>query len=126
MDYLFVPVSADRVVLESALQFAATLNDHLITTGKSRIKGLYLIWNMVDGREKTPLYLAYEQAIGELGLSVMKNFLPSSIRFRREISDKRKTVFRSTLFPADKYLAKGSHINELSEEILSIIFPSQP
>jgi cellulose biosynthesis protein BcsQ len=52
MDYVFIPVSADRVVLESTLQFATTIHDNLITTGKSNIKDLFLIWNMVDGRKR--------------------------------------------------------------------------
>jgi cellulose biosynthesis protein BcsQ len=45
MDYIFVPISADRVVLESTLQYATLLNDSLISTGKSNIKGLQLIWS---------------------------------------------------------------------------------
>ena len=27
---------------------------------RSRMKGLYMLWNMVDGREKTELYQVYE------------------------------------------------------------------
>jgi len=72
MDYVFVPVSADRVVMESTLHFATTLNDNLITTGKTNIKGMSLIWNMVDGRERTELYDAYDNAIAELGLHTMQ------------------------------------------------------
>jgi cellulose biosynthesis protein BcsQ len=121
MDYIFSPVSADRLVLESTLQYAIMLNDNLITTNKGNIKGLYLFWNMVDGREKTSLYEAYEKAISELGLPIMKTLLPDSKRFRKEVSDERKTVFRSTLFPIDKALLKGSNIEELVEEICQTI-----
>jgi len=121
MDYIFAPVSADRVVLESTLQYAVMLTDNLITTKKGNIKGLYLFWNMVDGREKTSLYEAYEKAIGELGLPMLKTLLPDSKRFRKEVSDERKTVFRSTLFPVDKALLKGSNIEELAEEICQTI-----
>jgi hypothetical protein len=67
---------------------------------------------MVDGREKTPLYGVYESAIGELGLSVMKTVLPNSVRFRKEMSAEHGTIFRSTVFPADKSLLKGSGIEE--------------
>jgi cellulose biosynthesis protein BcsQ len=120
MDYIFTPVSADRFVLESTLQYATLLNDSLISTGRSNIKGLWLFWNMVDGREKTPLYRVYESAIGELGLSVMKTVLPNSIRFRKEMSAEHGTIFRSTVFPADKALLKGSGIEELVNEICQI------
>jgi cellulose biosynthesis protein BcsQ len=121
MDYVFTPISADRVVLESTLQFASLLNDKLITTGKSNIKGLHLIWNMVDGREKTELYGAYEKAIVELGLQILKTSVPDSKRFRRELSESHKPIFRSTLFPVDKSLLKGSNIEELVDEICEII-----
>jgi len=121
MDYIFTPISADRFVLESTLQYASLINDKLITTGKSNIKGLSLFWNMVDGREKTPLYSVYENAIGELGLSVMKTMLPNSLRFRKEMSAEHGAVFRSTIFPADKTLLKGSGIEELVNEICQIL-----
>jgi cellulose biosynthesis protein BcsQ len=120
MDYIFTPISADRFVMESTLQYATLINDNLISVGKGRIKGLWLFWNMVDGREKTPLYKVYESAIGELGLTVMKTVLPNSIRFRKEMSSEHGTVFRSTVFPADKILLKGSGIEELVDEICQI------
>lgn len=121
MDYIFSPVSADRVVLESTLRFAIVLTQQLITTGKAKIKGLYLLWNLVDGREKTELYHVYEKVIEELQLQVLKTFMPDSKRFRREQSAAHKAVFRSTLFPADKLLIKGSNLDTLSDEILTII-----
>lgn len=52
MDYIFAPISADRLVVESTLQFAALFHENLITTGIAKTKGLHLFWTMVDGREK--------------------------------------------------------------------------
>ena len=121
MDYIFTPISADRLVLESTLQYATMLNDHIINLNKGNLKGLYLFWNMVDNRESTPLYEAYDAAIGEMGLSVMNTSLPNSIRFRKEMSIERSSVFRSTLFPADKALLKGSRIDELADELCIIL-----
>jgi hypothetical protein len=121
MDYIFTPVSADRLVLESTLQYATMINENIITTGRGRIKSLWLFWNMVDGREKSPLYAAYENAIDGLGLQIMKTSLPNAVRFRKEMSEDKNTVFRSTLFPADNNLLQGSHIDELANEICKII-----
>ncbi|WP_346859615.1 ParA family protein [uncultured Draconibacterium sp.] len=121
MDYIFSPVSADRVVMESTLKFATMLNENLISVGKSDIKGLYLIWNMVDGREKNELYDVYENVIGELGLNILKTFVPDSKRFRRELTSGHKPVFRSTLFPAHNSLLKGSNLIALADEILKTI-----
>lgn len=121
MDYIFSPISADRVVLESTLRFAVVLSQQLITTGKAKIKGLYLLWNLVDGREKTELYEVYERVIDDLQLQVLKTFLPDSKRFRREQSGLHKPLFRSTLFPADKSLIRGSNLDALADEILELI-----
>jgi cellulose biosynthesis protein BcsQ len=121
MNYIFTPISADRFVLESTLQYATLLNEKLISVGKGHIRGLHLFWNMVDSREKTPLYEAYEDAIDELGLQIMRTSLPNSIRFRKEMSEDKNTVFRSTLFPADKALLKGSNIDALANEICQIL-----
>jgi len=121
MDYIFIPVSADRVVLESTLQFATTIHDNLITTGRSNIKELFIIWNMVDGRERTELYNAYDDAIMELGLQTMKTVIPDTKRFRREMTETNRPVFRSTLFPVDKTLVRGSNIEELVNEICTIV-----
>ena len=84
MDYIIAPISADRVVLESTLRYMTVVNDVIRKTGVSNIKGAYLVWNMVDGREKSELYGVYEQVIADLGLEVLKTFIPNSGRFRKE------------------------------------------
>ena len=63
----------------------------------------------------------YEQVIAELGLDVLKTFLPDSKRFRRELSAGHRPLFRSTMFPADRALIKGSNLDALAEEIIGII-----
>ena len=114
-------LSADRMVLQSTLEFASLLNENIISTAKGNIQGLYLLWNQVDGREKTDLYDTYEDIITELGLPVMKNFLPDTKRFRHELSEEIKPVFRCTLLPTDKQLIKGSNVDLLADEIEEII-----
>lgn len=121
MDYIFCPIIADRVVMESSIRFATVIHEHLMSTGKTNIKGLYLLWNMVDGREKSELYEMYEKVCAQMALPVMKTFLPDSKRFRKEAATERKQVFRSTVFPADKTLIKGSNIDALVDEMLTII-----
>jgi len=121
MDYIIAPISADRVVLESTLQYIITVNDALITPGKAKIKGTYLLWNLVDGREKSELYEVYEDVIEKLGIPLFKTFLPDSKRFRREQSIHHKALFRSTLFPVDKTLVKGSNLDTLVDEMLETL-----
>lgn len=121
MDYIFSPISADRIVLESTLQYVITFSETLITTGKAKIKEIHLIWNMVDGREKTNLYKVYEEVIEELGFPVFKTFLPDSKRFRRDLTENHRAIFRSTIFPADKTLVRGSNLDKLVDELLEVI-----
>lgn len=121
MDYIIAPISADRVVLESTLRYMMVINDVVKKTGVTTIKGTYLIWNMVDGREKSELYEVYEQVIAELGLNVLKTFIPNSLRFRREQTAAHKAVFRSTLFPVERSLLGGSNVEELTDEIITLL-----
>lgn len=122
MDYIFCPIAADRVVMTSSLTFAGLVNDTLVSTGKSNIKGLYLLWNMVDGREKTDLYDVYEKVAGEMGLNILRNNLPDSKRFRKEGSEEGgRAPFRSTLLPPDRQLIRGSNIDSLADEMLSLM-----
>ena len=117
MDYIFTPISADRLDMESSLQFVTLFNENLITTGIARTKGLHLFWTKVDGREKNGLYAMYESIMDEMNISIMKTRLPDSKRFRKEMLGDRKNIFRSTLFPAEKSQIKGSNIDLFSEEV---------
>jgi hypothetical protein len=74
MDYIIAPISADRLVLESTLQYVITINDALITPGRAKIKGMYLLWNLVDGREKTELYEVYEDVIDKWASHFSKHY----------------------------------------------------
>ena len=123
MDYIFAPLSGDRFVVESTLKFITMFRDKLMTTGQAKTKGLYLFWTMVDGRERNNLYGIYEEVIAEMGFPVLATRLPDSKKFRRDLSEERKSVFRSTIFPMDASLLKGSGIREFSEEISDIIKP---
>ena len=123
MDYIFTPISADRISLESTLSFSAIIKEAITDNTDTANKGIYLFWNMVDGREKTPLYAMYEKVIAELGLPVLKTAVPNTTRYKKEVMDEGTTLFRSTIFPASRTLLRGSRLKELVEEILSIVKP---
>jgi cellulose biosynthesis protein BcsQ len=119
MDYVIAPMAADRTVMESTLRYVVSLQKHLLG-GNSNIKGLYMLWNMVDGRERSELYGIYELICTELQLPILKTFIPNSLRFRREQSEVRREVSRSTLFPIDKSFAKTSNIDALTDELIEL------
>lgn len=120
MDYIIAPIAADRVVMESTLNYMISVRDNIVSTGKSNIKAMRLLWNLVDGREKSELYEVYEAVIRDLGFVALNTFIPDSKRFRKEQSISHKALFRSTLFPADKSLVKGSNIDALTDELLEL------
>lgn len=121
MDMIVVPISADKVVLESSLAYALKLQEWL-TTGKSQLKGVHMLWNMVDAREKTELYERYEKLFDELGLPTISTKVPDTKKYRREGSETlERAVFRSTIMPPDKALLKGTRLQELAEEFLKVV-----
>ena len=96
MDYIFTPISADKVVLESSLSFAMAIQKLLVKNEACRLAGLYLFWNMVDGREKTDLYTAYDKTIKELklpdGTKVWLN-KNTTLKYPHEFAGKGRKVY---------------------------------
>lgn len=122
MDYIISPITADRMVLESTLSFAQAFNNFYLKPGLAATKGLFLLWNMVDLREHSELYAEYTEAIEkDMGLTILNTRLPDAKRFRKELSAQNKAIFRSTVFPIDKQLMKGSRIDELMAELFGIM-----
>ncbi len=124
MDYIFCPVAADKLILESSLAFAIKVRDEIKPLNGCSIKEMYMVWNLVDARERTDLYDAYEEVFEEQMLPTLKTRLPDTKRYRREGSkESSRPVFRSTLMPPDRRLLAGSRLVELVDEILAIINP---
>lgn len=121
MNYIFTPITADRLVMESTLIFTQLLQDVIMKKGEISLKSIQLFWNQVDGRESTPLYHIYNDLIEQLGLNLMDTQIKNSTRFRKEGEENTKTVFRSTLLPADENLMKACRLDIFVNEFLKII-----
>lgn len=119
--YIFSPITADRVVLESTLSFTDVLTNVLMKEKQTAIKSIQLFWNQVDGREKTLLYENYSKVIKDLGLQLMETSISDSKRFRKEGETVAKTVFRSSLLPADPKLMTLCRLDNFMEEFLRIV-----
>ncbi|WP_312331295.1 P-loop NTPase [Sphingobacterium sp.] len=121
MHHIFTPIIADRVVMESTLIFTQVLNDIVRKQGATAIQSINLFWNQVDGREKSGLYNVYENLINSLGIHLMNTSITDSKRFRKEGETDAKTVFRSTLLPADERLMKACRLDLFMEEFLQTV-----
>lgn len=121
MNYIFTPITADRLVMESTLIFTQLLQDVIMKKGETSLKSIHLFWNQVDGRESTPLYNIYNDLIQQLGLNLMDTQIKNSTRFRKEGEENTKRVFRCTLLPADENLMKACRLDIFVNEFLKII-----
>jgi hypothetical protein len=75
----------------------------------------------MTNRERQELFTAYENAIEELGISIMKTQIPQSVRYDREQSvSGNDNLFLSTVFPPDKPLLKGSNWDVFMDEFLQL------
>ncbi|MGV3766802.1 MAG: ParA family protein [Chitinophagaceae bacterium] len=121
MDYIFSPITADRLVVESTLGFAKAFLKLPETENANKDQVFRLFWNQVDGREKTILYDAYQEVIRELGLSMMDTKIMDSKRFRKESDDTGNYIFRSSLLAAEPALLRATKLDLFIQEFLKII-----
>lgn len=123
MNYIFTPIIADRLVLESTLPFINVLTDILEKSGNIHVRGMYLFWNMVDRREKSELYGNYEKIIKDLNLNLMTTSIPDTKRFRKEFAAEaeNRLIFRSSIFPPDKRLSKSTSLDDFITEFLQLL-----
>ncbi|MGE8512944.1 MAG: ParA family protein [Chryseobacterium culicis] len=121
VDFIFAPLIADRLVVESTLGFGKAFLELPHGEGMNKNQSLWLFWNQVDGRERTGLYEAYQNVIGELQLSLMTTRIMDSKRFRKETEGNGRSIFRSSLLPADPRLMKATKIDLFVEEFLKIV-----
>src|SRR5699024_12047674 len=108
MDFIFSPITADRLVVESTLGFTKAFLGLPKTIKGNEKQEIWLFWNQVDGRERTGVYDAYQSVIKELNLPIMETRIMDSKRFRKETDDTISYVFRSSLLPAETPLMKAT------------------
>lgn len=122
MDYIFIPIIADKRVLQSSLAFTMSLTRYKKASRVPlKLKEVFMFWNRVDKRENTELYAFFNRIAQTENYRILDTQLPDTKRFNRELSTGRNSVFRSTLFPPDRKLLKSSNVEELIREISTII-----
>lgn len=120
IDRIFVPMKADRYVMESTLAFAKSVEDHLVRKPDVPTAGIHLFWTMIDRRERTPLYDLYDKALEKLGLHRMETHIPYRSRFNKELSAEEGPVFRSTILLPEKSFIRECCLDSLTHEIVEL------
>ena len=95
LDAVFVPMKADKVVMESTLSFARSLTTNLAQDPTLTLQSVYLFWTMIDRRERTPLYDRYEAVIRKLGLSLMTTHILTLLTARSSTRSCLRTIQES-------------------------------
>lgn len=120
LDRVFIPLKADKIVMESSITFARTLTESFIPNKYARIRGVHLFWSMIDARERTSLYAEYEQALLRFRLPLLHSRIPQRARFGRELLPGGGPVSRSTLFAPERAFAAESSLEALAREVCTI------
>lgn len=122
MDYIFVPITTETGEMASSITFANNVLNRMITTGLTNIKGMHLIWNKINSREKTRLCEVIDNYMSKLGLDSLETVLIKSNKFEKDGREAGNSgIFRSTVLPPDKRLMKGTNLDTLVAEIRKII-----
>ena len=96
IDYIFIPLKADNVVMQSSLQFAEVVEEELIARHNCN------------------------RVIQKAQLHLLESRIPDTKRYNKELSSLKNSIFRSTLFPPDNRQIKGSGLCELIEELCAV------
>ena len=120
MDRLIVPVTQNRMVMQSSMSFVLAVRELLGRNPEFPLRDVRLLWNCMDRRASKELYNAYSEILGHLKIPVFKTVLPKAERFNKGICRDGR-VFRSTLFAPSPSLLKDSNIDLLADEILGML-----
>lgn len=121
MDYIFTPITPDRMAMQSSMSFVATVQDYINTNPKAPLKEIHVFWNRAGKRVPADLVNIYDKIMGQLKLRVLNTKIPDTNRYEKELTLSGKSFFRCTLLPPPSKLLKGSNLDMLAEEIMQII-----
>ncbi len=121
LDYIFAPIAANEIDMDSTLGFITFLQKKIVEDTQYNLKGIYAYWNKVKANESNPFYKVYDETISELGITILKTTIPNTVRFNKEATPGSRTHFISTYLPIHKKMVEGSRLPELFEETLTLI-----
>lgn len=120
MDYIIYPVTSGSWIMNTTQQFAETMNQYVVTTGKSHVRGMYLLRNMVRSNDGAAFHTACQTIADETGTLLLATILPHSSHFQKDVFYKAKQeVCVSTVFPFDRKFT--GMLGGLMQEVEQII-----
>lgn len=120
LERVFIPMKADRMIMESTITFARLIREKLIAANRFTVRGVHPFWSMIDKRERTALYDHYDEVLRSYSLEVMQTHIPARSRFSRELQPQSGPVYRSTLYPANESFLLECNLDALCREIITL------
>lgn len=120
MDYVFTPITQERMVMQSSMSFVLSIREYLLHHKGVPLRDIHMFWNKMDKRVSRDLYDAYMEIIRSLGLPVLNTVLPGAERYKKDVGLNGQ-IFRSTLFPPSAAALKGSNLDLLAAEMETIL-----
>jgi cellulose biosynthesis protein BcsQ len=120
MDYVFTPVTQERMVMRSSMAFVLAIREYMHRHKDVPLRGIYMFWNRMDKRVSKDLYNSYTEIFRSLKLPAMETVIPSAERYNKDFGMKG-FFFRSTLFPPPPSALRGSNLDLLATEIETIL-----
>lgn len=120
MDYVFAPITQERMVMQSSMTFVLAIREYLTRHKDAPLRDIYMFWNRMDKRVSKELYNAYTEIFRSLKLPVLDTAIPGAERYNKDTGMKG-TLFRSTLFPPSASSMKGSNLDLLAAEVEAIL-----
>lgn len=120
IEYLFIPVVPDRMVLEGTLSFHLLLGSMREKfSSRCHLKEVRYFFTQVDRRVRVQgVTERYSGVFEKAGMVFLESVLPRSARFGKEPGD--ASVYRSTLLPMSPSEAASMNIKQLTNEIISV------
>lgn len=120
MDYVFTPITQERMVIQSSVTFVLAIREYLSRHKEVPLRNIHMFWNKMDKRVSKDLYNAYMEIFRSLELPVLDTAIPGAERYKKDVGLSGQ-IFRSTLFPPSAASLKGSNLDLLAGELESIL-----
>lgn len=120
IEYLYVPVVPDRVVIEATMTFHYLLKElQRSIPDRCQLKAVRYFMTQVDARVNIKTVMdSYRETFSEAGMVFLETVIPRSVRFSKESVD-YDPVVRSTLLPMKPAIATELMIESLTKQIIN-------
>lgn len=122
MECIVFPLMGGTMYINTLQSFVEAINQLVITTGKGKIKAMYLLRNRVNNWDGIEFTTACEALAADTGTTLLNSTLSYSRHYQKDIfCSKKQDICVSTLFPFDKQLPCIEQLRGFMQEMEQIV-----